>query len=94
MTDTTTHRWLYMEQVDPYPDYLSPSTPLVIQLILVRLKRLILAIPNALQKLSLFQIPAAAPVRLELSAEFGFTTGRRVDVRFPLERGHLTSLTS
>jgi hypothetical protein len=67
-------------------NYLSPSTPLGI---FVRLERLILAIPNALQKLNLFQIPAAAPVRLELRGEFGFTAGRRVDMRFPLERGHL-----
>jgi hypothetical protein len=47
---------------------------------------LIFALVYALQKLDLFQIPAAAPVRLEFGRELWFPVSRRANVRLPVER--------
>src|SRR6266849_24150 len=65
----------------------SPSTSLVI---FIRLKRLTLAITNALQKLNLFQIPATAPICFEFRRELRGRRRRRciiIHMRFPVKRG-------
>jgi hypothetical protein len=54
--------------------------------IYIRLERLIFAVVYTLQKLDLFQIPAAAPVRLEFGRELRFPPPRRAHVRLPVER--------